>query len=319
MTSSVRGRGWRYVGLALQVGVPGAATFFLGRVVLLNWQALRTYEWHLAPLPLAFSIALLLVACAFPVWPWQLSLCWMDARLGLIPALRIWLLSNLVRYIPGNVWQFLSMAYLCREEGVGQAITLTSIVLSQALSTLSGILIGGLYWLASVGWGSAGQLWPLAIVVLLGLGAVHPAVMGRLVNLLLERLGRPAISLNLGFGRILLLLGLYGVNWLLYGLAFHQFVATIYPIPVVELPRTTAIFASAYVIGFLSLLTPSGLGVRESALVLLLQAFLPLPVATMVALASRLWTIAGEATGAGLILLWSKIVAARSPLGSEFP
>lgn len=294
----------RYLKVLLQIVVLGITAYFLGLVVVGNWQTLRTYRWSLEPTHLAASFAALLLATAFPAWLWQLSLLWLGERLTFAQALRIWLLSNLVRYVPGNVWQFLSMIYLGKQAGVSQALTLTSIVISQALSTISGLLIGGLYWLAQSSGQNPTQPAALLLAVLLGLAALHPAVMERALNWALALLGRPAIAIRLSFGQILLLLVLYGLHWLLYGLAFHQLAAAITPFPLAELPRAVALFAAAYTIGFLSLLTPSGLGVRESALALLLSSVMPLPLATVVSLAARLWLTLGEVLGAGLMLLW---------------
>ena len=51
-----------------------------------------------------------------------------------------------MRYIPGNIWQFLGMAELAAEEGVPRLVTLTSIVLHQAISTAVGIVLAALYF-----------------------------------------------------------------------------------------------------------------------------------------------------------------------------
>ncbi|MBI5957020.1 MAG: hypothetical protein HY871_08465, partial [Chloroflexi bacterium] len=66
------------------------------------------------------------------------------------------------------------------------------------------------------------------------------------------------------------------------------------------------VFAASYVIGFLSLLTPSGLGVREGVMILLLAPAFSLPVATVISIVSRLWMISGELFGTGVALLFSK-------------
>jgi hypothetical protein len=294
----------RYLKIFLQIAILAITFYFLGWTIADEWQALRAQQWRLEPTQLAISFILLLAATAFPAWPWQLSLLWMGESLGFIPALRIWLVTHVVRYIPGRVWQFLSMIYMCQQAGVSRVPTLTSIVISTVLSTLSGLLITGFYWLALNGMPGLTELSLVLTVIILGLVALHPAVMERVLNRGLTILGQPIISLQLSFGNILLLLALNGLSWLLYGLAFHQLVAAITPFPLSEIPRAVAVFAGAYIIGYLSLLTPAGLGVRESAMVLLFGGVMPLPLATVVSLAARLWLTLGEVLGAGLLMLW---------------
>jgi hypothetical protein len=88
--------------------------------------------------------------------------------------------------------------------------------------------------------------------------------------------------------------------WVLQGLAFAIFVKAVYPTSVVDFPLLGAAFVLSWVIGFVSLLTPSGLGVREAAQSALLATVLPLPVSVALALLSRVWLIAGEVAGAAV-------------------
>ncbi len=64
----------------------------------------------------------------------------------------------------------------------------------------------------------------------------------------------------------------------------------------------TAGFAISWEIGFLSFVTPGGLGVREGAVTLMLSPYLTADLAIAVALLSRLVWMACEALGA-LVLL----------------
>jgi uncharacterized membrane protein YbhN (UPF0104 family) len=59
-------------------------------------------------------------------------------------------------------------------------------------------------------------------------------------------------------------------------------------------PSLIAAYPIAISVGIVTLITPSGLGVREGALILLLAPRLDGAVVTLVALAMRLWTTCGE-------------------------
>jgi hypothetical protein len=61
------------------------------------------------------------------------------------------------------------------------------------------------------------------------------------------------------------------------------------------------------VIGYLSLLTPSGLGVREGILALLLTEVFAAPLPTVIAIVARLWMVLAELLGAGVALvMWRR-------------
>ena len=92
----------------------------------------------------------------------------------------------------------------------------------------------------------------------------------------------------------------YAVYWAVTGLAFAALVASIYPLAVADVPLVVAAYAAAYAAGFLALLTPAGLGVREGVLVVALAPVLPAGPALVVALLSRLWMMLVELAGAAV-------------------
>ena len=74
-----------------------------------QWEELRAHTWELQPGWLLASALLLLASWAMEIGIWQHLLRLVGGRLPYAPAVRIWFLSAIVRYIPGNIWQPLSM------------------------------------------------------------------------------------------------------------------------------------------------------------------------------------------------------------------
>jgi glycosyltransferase 2 family protein len=101
-------------------------------------------------------------------------------------------------------------------------------------------------------------------------------------------------------GTVALLAVGYAVYWAVTGLAFAALVASVHRLEPGEVPLVVAAYAAAYAVGFLSLLTPAGLGVREGVLVVALSPVLPAGPALVVALVSRLWMMAVELAGAAV-------------------
>jgi len=313
------------------------ALFFLLGIITNQWQELQHYEWHLDPSLVGLAFTLLTMGSLAEIALWRYILLQVrrlrrtttdentflvdkveqhgaSLRSGLdcaspFPkemdlgrAAQIWFLSNAARYIPGNVWQFVGMLHLCAKEGISKTATLTSIVIHQALSNLTGLLLAGAYFLLTrQNWPT--RLEPLFILVLLALVLIHPAVLQRLLNAVLTRLRRSPIVISLRFSRLLLLSIGYGLVWTIYGSAFAALATAVTSLSWPTVPHLVATFIGAYVMGYLSLLTPSGLGVREGIMIVLLEAILPLSAATVVAILSRLWLVLFDLIAAGLSLV----------------
>jgi hypothetical protein len=269
--------------------------FFLGRVLARRWLAL--------------------------VVNWRWLMVHMGASLRMGAAWRIWFLSNIVRYVPGNVWQFLGMVYLCEKEGIGRTRTLASILVYQTASVASGLLAAGaVYLLAGQDMGRLGgesgslqvlsgrlPFWAgmglVAAASLLSLAVCLPPVMNAFLRQLFRVLRRQPVQIELAVGDLIRFFAQRLAIWVLQGLGFAVFVRSVYPASLDLFPVLAAAFVLSWVIGFVSLLTPSGLGVREASQTALLATALPLPVSVALALTSRLWLITGEVAGAGIGLI----------------
>ncbi|OQA43633.1 MAG: hypothetical protein BWY52_01817 [Chloroflexi bacterium ADurb.Bin325] len=284
-------------------GVMALAFGFLVVLVRSQWTELQAYEWRLAPGWAALAAAGLIAAWLVEIEIWRAILRSLGGRLTYRSAVQVWFLSNIIRYIPGNIWQFLGMAELAAESGVARLLTLTSVALHQVISTAAG-LVAAAALLAATGQGAAfDRLRPLLWLAPLGLLLLQPALIERALNWVLARFGRPPVRVTLTWRQVWLLAGAYAVFWLMQGLSFAALVRGLTGDAAPAALYLTATWVGAYLIGFLSLLTPSGLGVREGALVLLLSPLLPAAVAAVVALVARLWMVVVELAAAGVALL----------------
>jgi hypothetical protein len=92
-------------------------------------------------------------------------------------------------------------------------------------------------------------------------------------------------------------------SWLAQGAFFFVFTRALAEPAWSELPRYSGAYALAYVAGLIAFFAPGGIGVRESGLGLLLGTVAAgeLP-AHLLAVAARLWTIAGEIVVLGIAL-----------------
>jgi uncharacterized membrane protein YbhN (UPF0104 family) len=87
------------------------------------------------------------------------------------------------------------------------------------------------------------------------------------------------------------LIGANVASWIGYGLAFRWFAASIVPTAGGDHLAYVAVFAGSYLAGYLALVAPGGLGVREAFLIagLTQLRLADAPTAALLAVASRLW------------------------------
>jgi hypothetical protein len=89
--------------------------------------------------------------------------------------------------------------------------------------------------------------------------------------------------------------GGYALSWIVLGASFALFVSAFYP-PAAAYPRFLAgTVAAAYLIGYLFVFVPAGIGVREVAMMVLLHQVMPeAGAALVVSVLSRVWFTAAE-------------------------
>jgi len=218
----------------------------------------------------------------------------MGGHLAYWRAVRLWYAASITKYIPGTVWQFMGWFVLAEQEGVPRLIALSSILVTQAVSALAGLILG-LAAFAGIGHTDVvDRLLPLLATLPIALVVVHPRVVEGGVNLGLRFLGKRPIHLALGFADLVRIFLLYLGSYAFWGVALFLFTNSLTPVDLTHLPTFLGIFPVAYILGLIAPWAPAGLGVREGVLTYLLSFYMPIPVATVVALLARPWMMVLE-------------------------
>jgi hypothetical protein len=269
------------------------------RGLVSNWNQVKDFDWQFNYPLLIISFVFQLMALFWLVKIWSRILRHTGSSVSYFKLFKVWFFSNLGRYLPGKVWQFLGMIYMLEKRGVPKKHTLSTAVLAQSLSVISGLLIALLFLGTNVysqflsqnpGLVLVGVVFVLGILVLV----CYPRVLEKTLNLGLRILKKEKIELDISTKDVIIYLLGYSVSWLLFGLAFLIFIKAMAQAPFSMYLSLTGAFAFAANIGFLALFVPGGMGVREGILVLLLSPFFPLPVATLISLLARLWVTLAE-------------------------
>jgi len=287
----------------LQIGLPLAiAAVFLYKVRDWHWGLLANFShWNPWLLALAF-FGFILQELSFGVI-WQTVLARLGYRLDLRPCLRIYLASEFVRYIPGNVWHVLTRILWVGRYGVSRPIAFASMTVELITKLAAGAII---FALSLFFWGNANAINSLLngfLIIALGGAAfiallivLHPRILNGLLNFALRLLKREPVVLTLRYSDILLVTLMWCVSWLMAGCAFFALVLALWPAtPLAALPICIGICAIAWDFGFVTFITPSGLGFRELAVGVLFALALPAIPASLAAVIALLWRVISTA------------------------
>ena len=291
---------------AVKVLLVGAVLFFLGLSIYRGWHDANPFQWNVRPWPLVISFTLALAFWFMTGGGWNIMMRYLGGTLALRQGMKVYFLSNLGWYLPGKVWYAVGRAYLGQQEGVSVGVISTSVLMEMALSLTSSVLMATLALPLVSPLLGAKSLYLGVAVLVLGLAVLHPALMKPALTLLERLLPGPKRTINppLRYSVMMGLLVGYLFIWGFVGAAFFVLLNAIYPLPLAWLPTVVAIYAISWSAGFLTPFAPSGLGVREGTMILLLGQYLPVPAVTAAAILFRIWLILAEVIWVAVATRW---------------
>ena len=297
----------KYIKWIIGAFLAGIILFLIAKNLYSNWDQLGEFGFRPNYLLLFLSLIVLLLAWAVTVRSLQRLFAAFDYDIPFSEVYIIYFRSIIGKYIPGKLWQIAGSTYLAARRGIPEGISITSFVLGQAYSVLSGLALIGCVAAAGIFKGSGNFMSSLkwtSIPVIIGIIilVLKPKLIEFPMNWILRLLKRDKVNIDIEFRIGVKMLIYYLVCWSIFGLAFWLFVNALSPASFNRYPNLTAIYSAAMIIGFLSLFTPGGLGVREGILILLLSYMsdFPAPLPSIIALGFRLVVTISEAISFGI-------------------
>ncbi|MBM3907690.1 MAG: flippase-like domain-containing protein [Gemmatimonadetes bacterium] len=291
---------------------------FVGWYLYVHWsdyervfQVARPQWWALL-----LSCVLVLVAYVVLIQTWRQVVEAWGERLDFAGAARIWFVSNLGKYVPGKVWAIAAMGALAQERGVSPAAAVGSSLVVQLVNLITGFAV---FFIAGA---RAVEVPAAAIggVVLLALATIAaPSLLPWCVRGINRLAGREFAVPHLPTRAIYWAAGGTTLAWALYGVAFEFFAIGVSGGAVGgSLGDWTAVFVGPYLLGFIAVFAPGGIGVREVAMAEALQRSglaIGATSALLVA-ASRVWLTLLEIVP-GVVLLLMRPPARSSSTSSH--
>lgn len=281
----------------------GGTLFFLAKALKDHWQEVVRIRINGSGwLCLASALGITLLAHIWSGWVWGWILREFNEPRGGLWSIKVYLITNIAKYLPGNVWHFYGRIRAAQAVGVPIEVATLSVLMEPLLMAAAALLV------ALIGTSQANAAVQLPILALV-LMVVHPRILNPLLQHLakLKAKGKGTVPDNSRLIRVkrypllpllgeLGFLGLRGTGFLFTMLALESIAPE-------KLLLLLSAFSFAWLLGLVIPGAPGGMGVFEvTAITLLNGQFSSAIVLSAVALYRLISTLA-EAGGAGLAWL----------------
>lgn len=282
----------------------GGTIFFLAKALKDNWQevlAIELGKWGWGCMAIALLITLL--AHIWSGWVWSWILRFFDQPVDRMWCVRVYLKTNIAKYLPGNVWHFYGRVWTAKAAGVPLTVATLSVLMEPLLMAAAAISI------ASIGSPLLNRGLTGVSILAMILMAVHPWVLNPLLKQLAllkgkeKDQGTAASDRTLRVKRYPLLPLLGELGFLeLRGMGFLLTMYALGPLSLLQIPHLMSAFSLSWLLGLVLPGAPGGIGVFEATAIAQLSGeYSPAIVLSAVAL-YRLISILAEASGA--VLAW---------------
>ncbi|MCY7284961.1 MAG: lysylphosphatidylglycerol synthase domain-containing protein [Cyanobacteria bacterium CAN_BIN43] len=279
----------------------GGTVFFIASAIHQNWQevaAIRISATGYLNLAIAFLITLL--AHIWSGWVWSWILRELNQPVTGLWSIKVYLITNLAKYLPGNVWHFYGRVIAAKDAGFSVEAATLSVLLEPLLMAAAALAIA-----LTTGSRTNGitQLLCLSAVLI----AIHPRFLNPLLQLASRLKGKSQDAqavqnqqpVQIRRYPLFPLLGEAGFV-ALRGLGFFLTLSALSPIAPAQIPLVFSAFSFAWVLGLVVPGAPGGIGVFEATAIALLNSQIPTGTIIGGVALYRITSIFAEVSGAGL-------------------
>ncbi len=292
----------------LQFVIIALVIFFIVKVLWENWQELTKFNWKINWWFLI--LALLFHAGSFSLlgFSWNAILsevCGM--KLDTKKVWRIFFISQIIRYIPGKVWSFINLGIANKEKlGLRKTYTLLAIFIEITLRMAIGALISVIVLFEIFHQYSFFYYIVLFLTTFAAVTVIfNQNFLNKFLNWIFRKKGKNFISqTKFKLTTLMKLCGIFALHWLVFGIGLYFLIIALNIN--ISIFKVVGIDILSWIVGYLSFLTPSGVGVREAVMIVLLTPYASIALATIISIFARLLFTMGELLNLGIVYLITK-------------
>ena len=244
----------------------GGVLFYLIKTVKDRWSEVVAVRVDGHWTYLAIALLITIAAHVWSGWVWTWILAIFKQPLKGFEGIRVYLLTNIFKYSPGNIWHFWGRITAVSQKGGSRGAATLCVLLEPLLMAAAALFIASV---SSAGSGAifGGRFW----LQLAGLVAVLIGIQPRILNTLLHRLSRSknkadataAIAVKLDKYPLVPFLGEIGFV-IFRGIGFILTFSALQSIAWQQIPQLFTAFSFAWLLGLVVPGAPGGLGVFEA-------------------------------------------------------
>ena len=218
-----------------------------------------------------------------------------------------WSTSELKRYVPGNIWSFLARTSSLEKEKLSKREVFSFLTFEAGMVALSSFVVSFFYVVEVLKTQDLQFLFEMFFVFIVLVFIFSTKIYSLLFkNARLRSIFNFVLLENSSF-RNLKLLGLGILTFFMLGLGNYFSVISLYYLDLRSILALISLFTFSYFIGYISLITPMGLGVREGVMTIGLSSYIISASAAVASIFSRIVFIASELIFLTILVLWNRL------------
>lgn len=290
----------------------GLVLIYLIKIFQDNWISIKAINLDFNDyliLIIAFFVTLFAHIFAGIVWFLILRKTF-EQKINFFWTIKIYLITNMAKYLPGNIWHFYGRINFIYKKGVSLGVASISVLLEPLLMAASALfitLISHSIGLISISQNPSFILLELLILIIT-LSSFHPQI----INPIIHRLSKlkfknqaqeiEAEKTDLKHYPIFPFLGEL-IFVILRSLGFLLIIGSLISLNLSQIPLLISAFSFAWLLGLIIPGAPGGLGIFEATIITVLNHQFPSEIIVISAAIFRVISILAEGIGASLTYL----------------
>lgn len=281
--------------------------FYIIRFISSSAGELNNFEFKLNYLYLITSTFLMLIYIFNQFLLWHYITIQNHCNISFSNSITSRAYSEFGKYVPGKVFGYAMLFYVYSKENMSKV----HVAFCMFIELLSSVLSASLIFLVSMFFTGIPEFQKYRFIVSVFLISffvlINPQILNYISNIFLKIFRKEPVQLHVSYFQLLKTIGLYVLNFMIFGVAFMFFINAILPMSFSNYLFITGTTAGAGLIGLFAIFVPAGLGVREGVMVFALSFIITPALAGIIALSTRIWMVLSEVFLFGLIFIFSKI------------
>lgn len=285
------------------------AVFYLLQIIFSKGSVVASHLINLDIESLVIAFVFFFMFYCIRAMLWHKILLHQGYRIPLIETFYYWGFSELKRFVPGNIWSFLGRGIAFSKLGMSKGDITRSILYELEFFLIACFIVSllGLPFIYRINSFSIPNQHITIVAIVIILAMITIFLFSNFShfknNSLLFRVRRNILPQQTPFSIASLLL-LSCCSLICFGLGTYFSITSLYFLTPVLLWQYVGFFVIALLIGYLSFITPMGLGVREGIITLGLSPILGIPQAGLAAILARIVLIFSEMGFLLLAFIW---------------